>query len=76
MVQIILRRRDVERATGLSRSTLYALMADGKFPRPIRLSLRAVGWLESDLQEWQAARAAKRDAPTAAGKQRRTPNPS
>ena len=30
----ILRRRAVEEVTGLSRSTLYAMMADGWFPRP------------------------------------------
>ncbi len=37
---------------GLSRSTIYALMAAGKFPKSISLGERAVGWLESDIQGW------------------------
>ena len=53
MVQTILRRPDVERLTGLRRSSLYALMAAGKFPRPITLSEKSVGWLEPEIAEWQ-----------------------
>ena len=43
-------------ACGLSRSTLYQYIKDGDFPKPVRLGLRAVGWLESDISEWIAAR--------------------
>lgn len=60
-VQAILRRADVERATGLSRSTLYDLMATGRFPRPIKLGGKAVGWLERDILAWQRDRIAERD---------------
>jgi len=52
----ILRRRHVEQRTGLSRSTLYQYMKDGAFPKPVQLGLRAVGWLESDISKWIAAR--------------------
>lgn len=52
----ILRRPQVEQRTGLSRSTLYQYIKDGDFPRPVRLGLRAVGWLESDISDWIAAR--------------------
>lgn len=52
----ILRRRHVEQRTGLSRSTLYQYMKDGSFPKPVQLGLRAVGWLESDVSRWIAAR--------------------
>lgn len=38
--------------TGLSRSTIYKLIADGNFPKPISLGRRAVGWLESDIEGW------------------------
>ena len=38
--------------TGLSRSTIYLLMAKGKFPASILLGDRAVGWLESDIDQW------------------------
>ncbi|WP_415905575.1 helix-turn-helix transcriptional regulator [Neptuniibacter sp. QD48_55] len=48
----ILRRKQVEELTGLSRSTIYALMAEDDFPKPIQLGPRSVGWLESDLNEW------------------------
>ena len=48
----ILRRPDVEQLTGLSRSTIYAMMSDGTFPKPVRLSRRAVGWREADVAAW------------------------
>lgn len=43
---------------GLSRSTIYALMAAGQFPRSISLGERAVGWLESDIEAWIDSRIA------------------
>ncbi|MER8709145.1 MULTISPECIES: AlpA family phage regulatory protein [Mesorhizobium] len=61
MVQTILRRDEVERATGLPRSTIYAKIAAGNFPKPIQLSARAVGWLESDIAAWQKSRIDARD---------------
>ncbi|RWO63086.1 AlpA family phage regulatory protein [Mesorhizobium sp.] len=61
MVQTILRRDEVERATGLPRSTIYAKIAAGNFPKPIQLSARAVGWLESDIAAWQKTRIDARD---------------
>ena len=54
----VLRRRDVERIIGLSRSTIYNLMAEDAFPTPIRLGARAVGWLESDIRDWLSQRIA------------------
>ncbi len=56
MTERILRRREVEARTGLSRSTLYAQMAEGAFPRPVRLGKRAVGWTESAISEWFESR--------------------
>lgn len=53
----ILRRREVERKIKLSRSTIYKLMADGEFPKPIKLGTRAVGWFESDIVDWLNQRA-------------------
>jgi prophage regulatory protein len=58
-MQRILRRRDVEIFTGLSRSTLYAMIANGKFPPPIKLGERAVGWQDKDLADWIASRPKK-----------------
>lgn len=48
----ILRRPEVETRTGLSRSTIYAMISDGSFPKPVRLGKRAVGWRESDIASW------------------------
>lgn len=52
----ILRRPDVEARVGLSRATIYAKMSDGTFPKPIRLSERAVGWRTDDIDAWLASR--------------------
>ena len=52
----ILRRPGVEARVGLSRATIYAKMADGSFPKPLRLSERAVGWKTEDIDAWLAAR--------------------
>ncbi|MBZ0103106.1 MAG: AlpA family transcriptional regulator [Thermoanaerobaculia bacterium] len=56
----LLRRAEVERRTGLGRSSLYALMSCGDFPRPARLGARAVGWSEAEIEEWCAQRLADR----------------
>lgn len=52
----ILRRPDVEDRTGLSRSTLYAMMARDEFPQPLQLGRRAVGWREQDVEAWLQSR--------------------
>lgn len=48
----ILRLRDVVYLTGLSRSTVYSLIQNEKFPKPLRLSARASGWLLGEVEEW------------------------
>jgi prophage regulatory protein len=56
----ILRRKQVEARTGLSRSTIYQRVADGTFPKPVRLGARAVGWVEAEIQEFLRNRVAAR----------------
>ncbi len=51
-----LRRPEVESRTGLSRSSIYALMDRGEFPRPRRIGKRAVAWDEADIEHWLAQR--------------------
>jgi len=51
------RRRDVERLTGLPKSTLYARMSNGDFPKPFKIGSRAVAWRGSDLAMWAKSRA-------------------
>jgi prophage regulatory protein len=53
---MILRRKQVEQRTGLSRSTIYLRVAQGTFPKAVSLGARAVGWLESEVDEWLNAR--------------------
>jgi prophage regulatory protein len=53
---LLLRLQTVVRVTGLSRSTLYRLIADGQFPRPVRLGPRAVAWRRQDVEDWSDAR--------------------
>lgn len=62
MIERILRRPEVEARTGLSRSTIYAMMAAGAFPVPIKLGTRAVGWPEAELTDWLESCKAKRGA--------------
>jgi len=54
--QKILRVADAVQKTGLSRSTIYRLIEAEDFPEPIRLSKRAIGWTEAQLNEWITSR--------------------
>lgn len=38
--------------TSLGKSTIYRLIAEGKFPRPLKITERRVAWRESDLTAW------------------------
>ena len=51
----LLRRKQVEEASGLSRSSIYQMMAEGRFPKPLKVGRRAVRWSEEDLKQWQEA---------------------
>ena len=53
---MILRRKQVEQRTGLSRSTIYLRVAQGTFPKSVSLGARAVGWLESEVDDWLNSR--------------------
>ncbi len=47
-----LRRHQVECLTGLSRSSIYAMMTDGSFPKQVKIGRRAVAWKEADVLMW------------------------
>jgi prophage regulatory protein len=59
MTHAILRLPAVKASTGLPRSTIYQLIALGDFPRQISLGARAVGWLQSDVEDWIKCRVAR-----------------
>ena len=44
--------------TGMSRSFIYLAMSQGNFPRPVKLGTRAVGWLETEVDDWIRSKAA------------------
>ena len=55
MSESILRLPRVKSRVGLSRSTIYLLISRGQFPKPISLGPRAVGWVESEIDNWLSA---------------------
>lgn len=64
----LLRRKQLEQAIGLSRSTIYAKLDpksphyDPSFPKPITLGSMSVAWVEAEIQGWIASRIADRKA--------------
>lgn len=61
----ILRRKQVEARIQLGRSTIYDRMNpkspqfDPEFPKPISIGVRAVGWIEAEIDAWLAAQVEK-----------------
>ncbi|KZZ62018.1 hypothetical protein A3762_13815 [Oleiphilus sp. HI0125] len=53
-----LRLPDVMQMTGLARATVYSLIAQGKFPPPVKLSERSSAWVSSEIDEWMSERIA------------------
>ncbi|WP_454184659.1 helix-turn-helix transcriptional regulator [Parvibaculum sp. MBR-TMA-1.3b-4.2] len=53
MTQKLLRRAEVTERYGIPRSTLYDLIAKGRFPRPVKVSPRFVAWRIEDLTGWE-----------------------
>lgn len=60
----ILRRKQVEARTGLSRSSIYARLRhnpkrpgdyDPTFPKPVSVGAKAVGWVEAEIEAWLTA---------------------
>jgi prophage regulatory protein len=56
MIEKHYRRREVEALTGLARSTIYDLMSKGLFPRPVKITGKAVAWQERSIAAWMAQR--------------------
>ena len=54
----VIRLKAAKEWTGLSRSSIYAMMKSGEFPKSFSLGARAIGWLESDIRAWVDTRVA------------------
>ena len=52
----ILRLPQVLERVALSRSTVWRLIKANRFPRPRKIGVRAVGWIESEIDDWIASR--------------------
>jgi len=48
----LIKLKTVMDCTGLARSTVYKFIAEGRFPKPVKLGARMVAWVESEIQEW------------------------
>ncbi len=48
----VLRMPKTSAKSGLSKPSIYRKVADGTFPKPIKLGKRAIGWLEKDIEDW------------------------
>lgn len=59
----LLRRREVEVITGLSRSSIYRLQEEGTFPRAVRVGRAGVRWKESDIRTWLESRPVVKSGP-------------
>ena len=56
MAERFLRLKEVRERVPFSRSSIYAKVQLGEFPKPVNLGARAVAWLESDIDRWMEAR--------------------
>ena len=54
----LLKIRQVQERTALSRSSIYAMIKLGEFPKAIKIGERAVAWSEAAITQWIAQRAA------------------
>ncbi|MGE6183851.1 helix-turn-helix transcriptional regulator [Aeromonas media] len=55
-----IRVRETTQKTGLSKSSIYDLMAQGQFPQTVRLGGRSVAFVEGEVDTWMAQRMAAR----------------
>ncbi|EOX3337795.1 TPA: helix-turn-helix transcriptional regulator [Vibrio cholerae] len=61
MTDRIIRMPELSKKIGCARSTIYAFILRGEFPKPIPLGMRTVGWKESEVDEWIEQRQSLRD---------------
>jgi prophage regulatory protein len=61
----ILRLAQVIDMTGLGKTKIYELQAQGRFPMSVRITTHSVGWVEQEVQEWLTGRLAERKPPPA-----------
>jgi prophage regulatory protein len=60
--QRVISLAEVMAKTGMSKSTIYALVSQGAFPSQIKLTDRKSGWLLSEIDQWIEQKRLQRDA--------------
>ena len=53
---------EVIKAVGLSRQELWRRRKVGQFPEPVKIGVRRIGYLKSEIEAWVADRVSERDA--------------
>ncbi len=61
---VIIKLPEVVRRTALSKASIYVFIKEGRFPKPIPLGVRAVGFLESEINSWLSSQIEKREQNT------------
>jgi len=57
----LIRLTQVMECTGLARSTVYKFMAEGDFPKPVKLGVRVAAWVEAEVLDWIETKVQSRD---------------
>lgn len=63
-----MRIRQVAATTGLSKSSVYDLIKNSDFPRPVKISEHRSGWVKAEVIAWSKKRIEERDAPAQTGR--------
>jgi prophage regulatory protein len=58
----VLRLPSVCELTGVPRSTLYLYIKNNQFPKPVKLGIKSVGWIQEEVEQWLLQRMEQRDA--------------
>ena len=58
----MIKLKEVQKLTGLSRSSIYAYIDKGLFPAQVKLGERCVAWVDNEVEEWVLSKVLARDA--------------
>lgn len=59
---MMIKLKEVQKKTGLKRSSLYAMIKKGMFPAQVKLGERSVAWIDEEITEWLESRISARNA--------------
>ncbi|MFV0547722.1 MAG: helix-turn-helix transcriptional regulator [Limnobaculum xujianqingii] len=52
MSQSFIRLPEVQRRTGYSKAWIYRLISQKRFPQPVKIGIRSIAFVESEIGEW------------------------